>query len=131
MTGMKKDILQQHKEFALLYEKGIFELETHNSVSIPQITIIGVDVTRNPIVAKLCVYCTNCHHINHNMEPCKFFKKVEPTIIVTKINAQVVKPPKPLTYPWQICGIVGHKLTNCRKFGEIQTIFKNKRKTNL
>jgi hypothetical protein len=111
-----------------LYEEGIFEPETQSFVSIPHTTKIGVVVARNPIVAKPSVYCINCHHINHNVETCQIKKEEEPIIIVTKINAQVVKLPKPLTYLWQICGIVGHKLTNYHKFGEVQTIFKDKGK---
>lgn len=70
---MKKDTLQQHKEFALLYDEVIFEPKTHNFMSIPHITKIGVVVVRNPIVAKPNVNCINCHHINHNVETCKFF----------------------------------------------------------
>ncbi len=61
------------------------------------------------------------------METCKS-KKEEPTIVID-INGHVGKPPRPLKYPCHICGIVGHKLTNCPKFREMQTMFKDKGKT--
>ncbi len=41
------------------------------------------------------------------------------------------KPPRPLNYPCHICGIVGHKLTNCPRFGEMQNMFKDKRGQTL
>ncbi len=35
ITSMKKKTLQQHKETALVYEKGIFEVEVISNLSIP------------------------------------------------------------------------------------------------
>jgi hypothetical protein len=36
------------------------------------------------------------------------------------------KPPRPLNYPCHVCGIMGHKLTNYPRFGEMQNMFKDK-----
>ncbi len=67
------------------------------------------------------MYCINYHHMNHNVEIC-INKKEEPTIITTQAN----KPLRPLNYPCHICGIMGDKLMNYLKFGEMQNIFKDK-----
>jgi hypothetical protein len=53
-------------------------------------------------------------------------QKEEPIIVVVEANAQVSKPPRPLNYPYHICGIVCHKLINCSKFNEMKIIFKDK-----
>lgn len=71
MTGTKQDILQQNKELTLTCEKGIFVPETHNILFVPQTIGIGNIAMGNQIVAKLSMYCKNCHHTNHNMETCK------------------------------------------------------------
>ncbi len=47
-------------------------------------------------------------------------------IVVAKAIAHVGKPPRSLTYPCHICGIVKHNLMNCQKFGKMQTMFKDK-----
>jgi len=40
------------------------------------------------------------------------------------------KPSRPLNYVCHVCGILGHKLTNCLKFCEMQTMFKDKGNKN-
>jgi hypothetical protein len=50
----------------------------------------------------------------------------EPTIATIKTTTKVGKPLRPLNYPCRICGVVGHKLTNCPRFGEMQNMFKDK-----
>jgi hypothetical protein len=57
---------------------------------------------------------------------CKNKRKEEPVIATTKAIMQVGKPLKPLNYPCHICGIMGHKLMNCIRFGEMHNIFKDK-----
>ncbi len=52
--------------------------------------------------------------------------KEEPYVATIKATTQVGKPPKPLNYPFHICGTIGHKLMNCPSFGEMQTMFKDK-----
>jgi len=37
----------------------------------------------NQIVTNPNMYCTNCHHTNHNVKRCKS-KKEEPIIVTTK-----------------------------------------------
>jgi hypothetical protein len=66
----------------------------------------------NLIAAKPSMYYTNYCHTNHNVKTCRS-KKEEPTIVATKVATQTSKPPRLLNYPCHICGIVGHKLTNC------------------
>jgi hypothetical protein len=72
------------------------------------------------------MYCINCHHTNHNIETCRSKKKEEPIVAVTEATTKVGKPPRPLNYPCHIYGIVGHKLTNCPRFNEMQSMFKDK-----
>jgi hypothetical protein len=62
------------------------------------------------------MYCTD-----HNVETYRS-KKEDPTIVVAKATTQAGKPPRPLNYPCHICGIVGHKLTNCPSFSEMESI---------
>jgi hypothetical protein len=44
---MKREILQQHKELALIFEKGIFVLEAQNTLFIPQTKGTGNVVMEN------------------------------------------------------------------------------------
>ncbi len=53
-------------------------------------------------------------------------KKKEPIIVAIEATTQICKHPRPLTYPYHIYGIVGHKLMNCPRFGEMQSMFKDK-----
>jgi hypothetical protein len=78
------------------------------------------------MASKPNMYCTNYHHTNHNVKTCRSKKKEEPTITPIEANAQASKPPKPLNYSCHICGIMGQKLTNYPRFGEMQTMFKDK-----
>lgn len=71
------------------------------------------------------MYCTNCHHKNHNVKMCKS-KKEKTFATAIEVIAQIGEPSKPLNYPCHIYGIAGHKLMNHSKFGEMQTMFKNK-----
>ncbi len=80
----------------------------------------------NPTVAKPNMYYINCYYTNHNVETCRSKKKDEPTIAITKTTFQVGKSPGQLNYPCHICGIVGHKLMNYPRFGEMQNMFKDK-----
>ncbi len=50
---------------------------------------------------------------------CKIISLIEAT-------TQVGKPPRLLNYPCHICGIMGHKLMNCPRFREIQSMLKDK-----
>jgi hypothetical protein len=81
---------------------------------------------RNQITTKPSMYCTNCHHTNHNTETYRC-KKEEPTIIVIEATTKVGKPPRPLNHPCHICGIVGHKLMNYPRFDQMQSMFKDKK----
>jgi hypothetical protein len=65
---------------------------------------------------------------NHNVETCK--KKKEQTIVVTTEATQKnQKPHKTSSYACHICGLHGHKMTNCPKFIEMQKMFQGKSMT--
>ncbi len=100
-------------------EKGIFVLETHKSLLVPQTSKARNVAPRNQIFVKINMYCTNFHCMNHDMDTCINKKKEEPTIIVVKFNMHVGKPPKPLHYPCHTCGIMAHKLMHYSKFSEM------------
>jgi len=46
-----------------------------------------------------------------------------------KINARVAKPLRQLAYPCQICGVIGHILSNCPKFNKMKHVKKKGNKT--
>ncbi len=85
----------------------------------------------NQIIAKPNMYYTNCHRIIYNVETCKNKKKEESIVVLDEVNTQAAKLLRPLNYPCHIYGIVGHKLTNFFKFGEMQTMFKDKGGENI
>jgi hypothetical protein len=80
---------------------------------------------KNQIATKLSMYYINCHRTNHNVETYK--SKEEPTITAIEATTQVGKTPRPLNHPCHICGIVGHKLMNYPRFGQMQSMFKDKK----
>lgn len=41
---------------------------------------------------------------------------------MAKVNAQYIKPPRALTYPYHVYRFIGHKLTTCRTFNEVQKL---------
>jgi len=110
----------------LICEEGIYMLEAQDTLFVPQTIRTGNVVMGNQTVAKPNLYCTNYYHTNHNVETCRNKKKEEHTIITTETTIQIGKAPRPLNYVFHICGIVGHKLTNYLKFGEMQSMFKDK-----
>ncbi len=61
---------------------------------------------------------------NHNVKT--YINKEELTVATTKPTTHASKPPRSLNYPYHICGIVSHKLTNCLRFDEMQNILKDK-----
>jgi hypothetical protein len=68
----------------LICEEGIFIPKAHNTLIIPQITGTGSVVKGNQIDAKPSMYCTNSHHINHNLWKPIEIKKEKPTIATIK-----------------------------------------------
>jgi len=58
-------------------------------------------------------------------------KKEETIVAIVEVNTQVAKLLRPLNYPCHIYGIVGHKLTKCLNFVEMQTMFKDKGGKNI
>ncbi len=65
---------------------------------------------------------------NHNVETCK--KKKEHVIVaVTKTTQSNQKPQKTSLYAYHICGLKGHKMTNCPKFSKMKKMFHGKSMT--
>ncbi len=63
-------------------------------------------------------HCTNCGMTNHNVETRR--KKKEQTIMATTKAAQPSqKTQKTSSYACHMCGLNGHKMTNCPKFVEM------------
>ncbi len=61
---------------------------------------------------------------NHNVKTCR---KKEHTIVVTIEVAQLnKKSQKTSSYACHICGLNGHKMTDCPKFIEMQKMFHGK-----
>jgi hypothetical protein len=89
--------------------------EAHNTFFIPRTSRTSSVIVGNQTIVKQSMYCTNCHHTNHNVET-YINKKEEPIVAATKATTQAGKPPRPLNYPCHICGIVGHKLMNYPRF---------------
>ncbi len=68
---------------------------------------------------------TNYGMKNHNVETCK--KKKERTMMVTtKATQPSQKTKRTFSYACHICGLNGHKMTNCPKFVEMQKMFHGK-----
>jgi hypothetical protein len=106
--------------------KGIFMLEAQKTFFVPQTIGTRNVAVKNQTIAKPSMYWTNCHRTNHNIETYRSKKKEEHIIATTKATTHVGKPLRPINYPCHICGIVGHKLTNCPRFNEMQSMFKDK-----
>jgi hypothetical protein len=62
---------------------------------------------------------------NHNVETCKK-KKEQTTMEITKVTQPSQKPQKTYLYASHICGLNGHKMTNCLKFTEMHKMFHGK-----
>ncbi len=54
---------------------------------------------------------------NHNVETCR---KEQNTVIVIEVTQHSQKPQKTSSYACHICGLNGHKMTNCPKFLEME-----------
>jgi hypothetical protein len=61
---------------------------------------------------------------NHNVETCR--KKKSRPSQPTKASQPTQKPQKISSYACHICGLNGHKMTNCPKFAEMQKMFHGK-----
>jgi succinyl-CoA synthetase beta subunit len=62
---------------------------------------------------------------NHNVETCK--KKKKKTMVATILATQPSqKPQKTYSYACHMCGLNGHKMTDCPKFVKMQKMFHGK-----
>jgi hypothetical protein len=53
-------------------------------------------------------------------------KKEQTIVATTKASQQNQKPQKTSSYACHICGLNGHKMTDCPKFTEMQKMFHGK-----
>ncbi len=75
--------------------------------------------------SKINKYCTNYGMTNHNVATCK--KKKEQTIVATtKVTQLNQKSQKTFSYACHICGLNGHKMTNCPNFAKMKKMFHGK-----
>jgi hypothetical protein len=74
-SSMKRETLQQHEEIALVCEKGIFEVEAINNLSIPHSSKTMLAHKPHTNTEKTRMYCINCHMTNHNVETYKVKKR--------------------------------------------------------
>jgi hypothetical protein len=62
---------------------------------------------------------------NHNVETCRKNKE-QTTMATTKATQPSQKTKKTSSYACHICGLNGHKMIDCPKFGKMQKIFHGK-----
>jgi hypothetical protein len=62
---------------------------------------------------------------NHNVETCKK-KEKQTMVITTEMTQPSQKTQKTFSYACHICGLNGHKMTNCPKFVEMHKMFHGK-----
>jgi hypothetical protein len=108
-------------------ENNIIEVKSYIQLIIPKLvstamttSIIG-DVHTN-------LFYTNYKHTNHTMETCRN-KKEEIIISVTKVIIHNNKNVRPMQFPCHVCGLIGHKMVECRRRVEMQKMFKDKNVT--
>jgi hypothetical protein len=124
-TGMKRSTLQQHKEVAMLCEKNMTTTKARSALSVSQNIKQTIITKKQSNTWKINKHCINCGMKNHNVETCK--KKKEQTMMVTTEATQLSqKTQKTFSYACHICGLNGHKMTNCPKFVEMQKMFHGK-----
>ncbi len=116
---MKRSTLQQHKEAAMLCEKGMITTKTRNALLIPQSIkhVIQVKTQSNIGYNK---HCTNYGMTNHNVETYRK-KKEQTTVATTEVAQPSQKTQKTSSYECHIYG-----LTDCPKFAEMQKMFHGK-----
>ncbi len=68
---------------------------------------------------------TNYGMKNHNVEACRK-KKKQTMMVTTNVTQPSQKTKKTFSYACYICGLNGHKMTNCPKFVEMQKMFHGK-----
>jgi hypothetical protein len=61
---------------------------------------------------------------NHNVETCR--KKEETTVVAIEVASHCQKPQKKFSYACHICGLNGHRMTDCPKFAKMQKMFHGK-----
>jgi hypothetical protein len=107
---MKQSTLQQH-EAAML-------CEARCALLIPQSTKEASLAKTQSNIGNTNKHCTNCGMINHNVETCRK-KKEQTTVATSKATQPSQKTQKTSSYACHICGLNGHKMSDCPKFVEM------------
>jgi hypothetical protein len=68
---MKQSTPQQHKQAAMLCEKGMTTTKTRNALLVPQSTKHATLTKTQSNTGNTNKHCTNCGMINHNVETCR------------------------------------------------------------
>ncbi len=99
--------------------------EARNALLMPQSIKQAVLTKTKSNTGKTNKHCTNCGMKSHNVETCR--KKKEKTMVATIEAAQPnQKTQNTSSYACHICGLNGHKMTDCPKFVEMQKMFHGK-----
>jgi hypothetical protein len=123
--GMKRLILQQHKEVAMLCEESMTIGEARSALSIPQSTKQVALAKTQSNTRKIDKHYTNCGMTNHNVETCKK-KKKQTTVVTTEATPPSQRTQKTSSYAFHICGLNGHKMIDCPKFIKMKKMFHGK-----
>ncbi len=109
----------------MLCEKNMTTTKARSALSVSQNIKQTIITKKQSNTWKINKHCINCGMKNHNVETCK--KKKEQTMMVTTEATQLSqKTQKTFSYACHICGLNGHKMTNCPKFVEMQKMFHGK-----
>ncbi len=111
-TRMKRSTLQQHKEAVMLCEKGMTITKTRSALLIPHSIKKAILTKTQSNTRKIDKHCTNCGLTNHNVETCKK-NKDQTTVATIEATRPSQKTQKTFSYACHICGLNGHKMTNC------------------
>jgi len=112
-TGMKWSKLQ-HKEVAMLGEKCMIITKARNVLLVSQSIKHAIITKTQSNIGKTNKYYTNYGMKNHNVETCRK-KKKQTMMVSTKATQPSQKTKKTFSYACHICGLNGHKMTNCPK----------------
>jgi hypothetical protein len=103
----------------MLCEKGMTIIKARNALSIPQNTKQVVPLNTQSNIGKTNKHYTNYGMTNHNVETCKK-KKKQTMVATTEATQPNKKTQETSSYACHICGLNGHKITDCLKFAEMQ-----------
>jgi hypothetical protein len=112
----------------MLCEESMITIETRSALLAPQNIKQAVSAKTQSNIGKTNKHYTNCGMTNRNVETCRKWKE-QTKVATTKVAQLSQKTQKTSSYACHICGMNGHKMTNCPKFVEMQKMFHGKSMT--